>query len=102
MKKMKLIAIFIALIIASITNAKDVDIDFFDSISTADKKFSIILTKSDRCALNFIIEQQKSIFSLMRNYNKHFIKIYSTSSKKNLGIIDIQKAIFNLSTHHEI
>jgi len=38
----------------------------------------------------------------MGNYNKHFIKIYSTSSKKNLGIIDIQKAIFNLSTHHEI
>ena len=30
---------------------KDVDIDIFDSISTADKKFSIILTKSDKAFL---------------------------------------------------
>ena len=81
---------------------KDIDIDIFDSLNAADKKFSIILTKSDKCTLNFIYQQLKSIISLMRNYNKHFMKIYSTSSKKNLGIIDIQKAIFNLSTHHEI
>ena len=81
---------------------KDIDIDIFDSISTADKKFSIILTKSDKCTSNFIAEQQKSIISLMQNYNNNFIKIHSTSSKKNLGIIDIQKAIFNLSKHHEI
>jgi GTP-binding protein len=81
---------------------KDVDIDIFDSISTADKKFSIILTKSDKCASNFIAEQQKSIISLMQNYINNFRKIYSTSSVKNLGIIDIQKAIFNLSTQHEI
>jgi len=81
---------------------KDVDIDIFDNINTADKKFSIILTKSDKCASNFIIKQQKSIVSLMQNYINNFIKIYSTSSVKNQGIIDIQKAIFNLSTHHEI
>jgi len=81
---------------------KDIDIDIFDSISASDKEFSIILTKSDKCALNYIVNQQKSIISLMQNYKKNFIKIYSTSSKKNLGIIDIQKAIFNLSTRHEI
>ena len=81
---------------------KDIDIDIFDSIGNTNKKFSIILTKSDKCASNFVAEQQKSIISLMQNYNNNFIKIHSTSSKKNLGIIDIQKAIFNLSTHHEI
>ncbi|MDC0057312.1 ribosome biogenesis GTP-binding protein YihA/YsxC [Alphaproteobacteria bacterium] len=81
---------------------KNIDIDFFDSIGTTDKKFSIILTKSDKCASNFIVKQEKSIVSLMQNYKNNFLKIYSTSSVKNMGIIDIQKAIYNLSTHHEI
>ena len=76
---------------------KDTDIDIFDIISESNKHFSIILTKIDKCAINFVKSQKMSLISLMQNYKSHFKKIFSTSSTKNLGIIDIQKDIFNLS-----
>jgi len=76
---------------------KDSDIDFFDIISQSNNEFSIILTKIDKCAINFIKSQNESLLSLMKNYKLHFNKIFSTSSNKNIGINDIQKHIFNLS-----
>ena len=76
---------------------KDTDIDIFDLISESNKQFSIILTKIDKCAINFVKSQNESLISLMKNYKSHFNKIFSTSSNKNMGIIDIQKDIFNLS-----
>jgi len=76
---------------------KDKDIDICDIISESNKKFSIVLTKIDKCAINFIKSQNVSLISLMNNYKLHFNKIFSTSSTKNMGIIDIQKNIFNLS-----
>ena len=76
---------------------KDTDIDFFDILSEYNKKFSIILTKIDKCSLNFVDKQNKSLKSLLKNYKTHFNKIFSSSSNKNIGIIDIQKEIFNLS-----
>ena len=76
---------------------KDTDIDIFDLISLSNKNFSIILTKIDKCAINFVKSQNESLISLMKNYQLRFKKIYSTSSNKNIGITDIQKDIFNLS-----
>jgi|TARA_B110000196_G_scaffold125033_1_gene108446 GTP-binding protein len=76
---------------------KDVDIDIFDTISESDKKFSVILTKIDKCALSFIKKQNESLLSLMQNYKSHFNNIHETSSSKNIGITDMQKEIFNLS-----
>ena len=76
---------------------KDTDIDIFDLISESNKQFSIILTKIDKCAINFVKSQKESLISLMKNYQLHFKKIFSTSSNKNIGITDIQKSIFNLS-----
>ena len=76
---------------------KDIDIDTLDIISETKKKFSIILTKIDKCAINFVKEQNESILSLLKNYKLNFNKMFSSSSKKNIGIIDIQKEIFNLS-----
>ena len=76
---------------------KDSDIDIMDIISESNKKFSIILTKVDKCALNFIDRQNESLLSLLKNYKPKFNKIFSTSSIKNIGIIDIQKEIFDLS-----
>ena len=76
---------------------KDTDIDIFDLISESNKQFSIILTKIDKCAINFVKSQNESLISLMKNYKSHFNKIFSTSSNKNIGIIDMQKDIFNLS-----
>ena len=35
-------------------------------------------------------------------YKKNFVEIFNVSSIKNLGIIDIQKKIFNLSKNNEI
>jgi len=76
---------------------KDTDIDIFDLINESNKQFSIILTKIDKCAINFVKSQNESLISLMKNYKSHFNKIFSTSSNKNIGIIDMQKDIFNLS-----
>ena len=81
---------------------KNSDIDIFDLITSCNKKFSIILTKTDKHSINLIQIQIASILSLMKNYNKNFVKIFSSSSKKNIGILDIQKDLFNLSKHHEI
>ena len=76
---------------------KDSDIDIMDIISESDKKFSIILTKVDKCAPSFVEEQNKSLLSFVKNYKLCFNNIFSSSSNKNIGIIDIQKEIFNLS-----
>ena len=76
---------------------KDSDIDILDIISESDKQFSIILTKVDKCATNFINKQKKSLLSLFKNYKSHFNTIFSSSSNKNIGIVDIQKKIFNLT-----
>ena len=73
---------------------KDSDID---TISGTNKKFSVILTKIDKCGIIFTNKQKESIESLLNNYKPGFNKIFSTSSSKNIGIIDIQKEIFNLS-----
>tara|TARA_B110000014_G_C20023763_1_gene531273 strand:+ start:145 stop:768 length:624 start_codon:yes stop_codon:yes gene_type:complete len=76
---------------------KDSDIDILDIISESNKKFSIILTKVDKCALAFVNKQSESLLSLLQNYKSRFNKIFASSSSKNIGIIDIQKQIFNLS-----
>ena len=81
---------------------KNIDIDFFDIIVNSNKLFSIILTKADKCSKNFINEQKDSLFSLMNNYPNNFNNIYISSNKKNIGITDIQKDIFNLSKNYEI
>ena len=81
---------------------KNIDIDIFDTITNSNKLYSIILTKVDKCADNFIKEQKNSLFSLMNNYPSNFSNIYVTSNKKNIGITDIQKDIFNLSKSYEI
>jgi len=81
---------------------KNSDIDIFDLITSSNKNFSIVLTKTDKCSIKFIQSQMASIVTLMQNYKKNFIKIFASSSKKNNGILDIQKDIFNLSKHYEI
>ena len=81
---------------------KDLDIDMLDTIANSNKFFAIILTKADKCSIDFINKQKKSLLSLMNNYPKNFSNIYISSNKKNIGITDIQKDIYNLSEHHEI
>ena len=70
---------------------KNTDIDMFDKIGETNKKFSIILTKIDKCSINFVKNQSNSLVSLAKNYKKNFVEIFNVSSIKNLGIIDIQK-----------
>ena len=76
---------------------KNFDIDIIDKICFAEKKFSIILTKIDKCAISFVEKQRVSIGSLIKNYGENFEEIFTSSSKKNKGILNIQKNIFNLS-----
>jgi len=35
--------------------------------------------------------------TLLKNYSPHFTNIFASSSSKNIGIVDIQKEIFNLT-----
>ena len=76
---------------------KDSDIDMLDMLCVSNINFSIILTKVDKCAQSFIKEQSNSLLSLLKNYKPQFKNIFSTSSSKNIGIIDIQKEIYNLT-----
>jgi GTP-binding protein len=93
--RQNLLIVFV--LIDSKVGIKDSDIDILDLINSSNKKIYIILTKTDKCAKNFVIDQKKSILTLMNNYNKNFVKILTSSSKRNEGIFDIQKEIFNLS-----
>lgn len=76
---------------------KDSDIDTLDLINEFNRKFSIILTKIDKCPITFIQKQSTSLISFLKNYQSNFNKIFATSSIKNTGIIDIQKEIYDLS-----
>ena len=76
---------------------KETDIDAFDLVSETNNIFAVILTKTDKCSKNFVVEQKKSISSLLENYPTTFSGIFATSSKNNEGIIDIQKDIYNLT-----
>ena len=76
---------------------KNIDVDMLDTISETGNSFSFILTKIDKCANKFVKKQIESILSLTKNYKKTFNKIFATSSNKNIGIIDIQKEIYESS-----
>ena len=87
----------IYLLIDSKIGLKNSDIDMIDYINYCKKIFSIILTKIDKVSKNHINIQNNSIISLMKNYKKTFKNIYFSETKKNNGIIDIQKSIYKLS-----
>ncbi|PPR53386.1 MAG: putative GTP-binding protein EngB [Alphaproteobacteria bacterium MarineAlpha5_Bin6] len=76
---------------------KNSDIDLFDFLLSLEKKFSIIITKTDKCSIKFIDNQSNYIKTHMKNYKKIFNKIFITSNKDNKGILDVQKDIFNLT-----
>ena len=87
----------IYLLIDSKIGLKNSDIDMIDYINYCKKIFSIILTKIDKVSKNHINLQNKSVISLMKNYKKTFKNIYFSETKKNNGIIDIQKSIYKLT-----
>jgi len=87
----------IYLLIDSKVGLKNSDIDMIDYINYCKKTFSIILTKIDKVSKNHINLQNKSVISLMKNYKKTFKNIYFSETKKNNGIIDIQKSIYKLT-----
>ena len=85
------------ILIDSKVGLKNSDIDMLDFINNCSKKFSIILTKIDKISKIQIDFQKKSILSLMKNYNNTFENIYLSETKKNNGIIEIQKKIYEIS-----
>ena len=76
---------------------KNIDIDVFDVISNNNISFKVILTKTDKCSSDFINKQRESILSLLQNYHKSDIDVFTCSCKNYDGIIDIQKHIFTLT-----
>ena len=85
------------LLIDSKIGIKNSDIDMLDFLNNCSKKFSIVLTKIDKVSYNQTNFQKTSILSLMKNYKKTFENIYISETKKNNGINEIQKTIFELS-----
>ncbi|MDA9748555.1 ribosome biogenesis GTP-binding protein YihA/YsxC [Pelagibacteraceae bacterium] len=85
------------LLIDSKIGIKNSDIDMLDLLSDFSREFSIILTKIDKISINYLEYQKKSIFSLMQNYKKSFVKIYQSETKKNNGITEIQRSIYGIS-----
>ena len=85
------------LLIDAKVGIKNSDIDMLDFLNNCSKKFSIVLTKIDKISSNHINFQKKSILSLMNNYKKTFQDIYLSETKKNNGISEIQKIIYELS-----
>ena len=88
---------YIFLLIDAKVGIKNTDIDMMDYINNCSKKFSIVLTKIDKISSNQREFQKKSMLSLMKNYKKTFENIYISETKKNNGINEIQKTIFELS-----
>ena len=64
---------------------KNSDIDFFDLITSSNKNFSIVLTKTDKCSIKFIKKQMASIFTLMKNYKKTLWIFLLVVVKKIMG-----------------
>ena len=87
----------IFLLIDSKVGVKNSDIDMLDYVNSVSKKFSIILTKIDKISKNQNDYQSKSILSLMKNYENNFENLYLSETKKNNGIITIQKIIYEMS-----
>ena len=76
---------------------KNSDIDMFDLISEAERNFSIVFTKIDKCSQSYLSNLENSMQSLMKSYKKYFNNFFFTSAKKNEGIFNIQKNIYTLS-----
>ena len=75
---------------------KQIDLIALDKIFETNRKFSIVLTKTDNCSKKLIINQKESIQSLINSYSKKLNTIIATSSKTNEGISDVQKDIYKL------
>ncbi len=84
------------LLIDAKVGIKSSDIDMMDFLDSCSKKFSIVLTKIDKVSNNQLTVQKNSILSLMQNYKKIFQNIYLSETKKNNGINEIQKTIYDL------
>jgi len=85
------------LLIDSKVGVKNSDIDMFDLLGSCSRKFSIILTKIDKVSKSYLDYQKKSILSLMKNYKDSFENIYQSETKKNNGITEIQRSIYEIS-----
>jgi len=85
------------LLIDAKVGIKSSDIDMMDFLNSCSKKFSIVLTKIDKISDNQATIQTNSVLSLMKNYKKIFQDIYLSETKKNNGINEIQKTIYELS-----
>jgi len=87
----------IFLLIDSKVGVKNSDIDMLDYVNSVSKKFSIILTKIDKISKSQNDYQSNSVLSLMKNYENNFENLYLAETKKNNGIITIQKIIYEMS-----
>ena len=84
------------LLIDAKVGIKNTDIDMMDYINNCSKNFSLVLTKIDKISSNQREFQKKSVLSIMKNYKKTFQNIYLSETKKNNGINEIQKTIYEL------
>tara|TARA_Y100000766_G_scaffold218064_1_gene189960 strand:- start:2 stop:625 length:624 start_codon:yes stop_codon:yes gene_type:complete len=85
------------LLIDAKVGIKNSDIDMLDFLNNCSRSFSIVLTKIDKISFKQINFQKNSIISLMKNYKNTFQNVFSSETKKNNGVNEIQKIIYGLS-----
>ena len=76
---------------------KENDLDILNFIINLKINFSIVLTKIDKSPKKLLDIRKNEINSILSNYKNLLFEIFLTSSKKNTGITEIQKSIFNLT-----
>lgn len=86
----------IFLLIDSKIGLKENDIQTISFIGRLGISFAIILTKIDKCTENLMNRNRKEILDFINNYPTGYSIVFSTSSIKNDGIINVQKNIYDL------
>ena len=76
---------------------KENDLYILNFIINLKINFSIVLTKIDKSPKKLLDIRKNEINSILSNYKNLLFEIFLTSSKKNTGITEIQKSIFNLT-----
>ena len=77
---------------------KNNDLEILSLILESKINFTIILTKIDKCTKNILDIRKKEMISILSNYSNYFSEIIFTSVTKNIGINDIKKIIYEITT----
>ena len=77
---------------------KKTDIDTINFFIEKILSFSIILTKIDKCSKNIIEKNTQLVLNIFKNYSYEDEILFFVSAKKNDGITNLQKKIYEIAS----